>query len=138
MNAEGGRVNRHGGRIHPSSFALLEETILRGRYPSGLEYLERLQGAAKAKARLRAILERRGGEERVAAACGGLEICAQRFRQLRQQGLQAALTSLEDQSPGRPAQAAESEEIASLRRAIDELNVQLHTAQVREEIALVM
>src|SRR5215471_4115500 len=111
---------------------------MRGRFPSGWEYIERLQGSDKAKARLRAILETLGGEERVAAACRRLDICAQRFRQLRQQGLQAALRSLEDQSPGRPAQAAESEEIASLRRAIEELSVQLHTAQVREELALLM
>jgi hypothetical protein len=62
----------------------MEETIVRGRYPSGPEYVDvqHLHGSAQAKQRLRVILETMMGQWRVGEACARLGICGQRFRQL--------------------------------------------------------
>src|SRR5262245_28549285 len=103
--------------ILPPSSCLLpakEETLMRGRHPWGLEFIDHLQGSAKAKARLRAILETMLGDERVGEVCAHLAICEQRFRQLRTQGMQAALYGLEDRPSGRPPRPEPSEEVAEL------------------------
>jgi hypothetical protein len=56
---------------------------MRGRHPSGPEYVEHLQGSAQAKERLRLILETMTGKRRVQEACQLLKISPQRFEQLR-------------------------------------------------------
>jgi hypothetical protein len=114
----------------------MEEMIMRGRIPVGPEVVEHLEGSQKAKARLRAILETMAGELRVSQACDQLDICEQRFRQLRAEVLQAALASLEDQPAGRPRRPEEPEEIIALRQRAEALQRELHAAQVREEIVL--
>ena len=111
---------------------------MRGRIPAGPEVVEQLAGSAKAKERLRVILETLLGKWRVQEACDRLGICEQRFRQLRTELLQAALASLEDQPAGRPRRPEESEETAALRRQVAELQRELQAAQVREEIALAL
>jgi hypothetical protein len=114
----------------------MEETIMRGRYPSGPEYVEHLEGSEKAKERLRVILETMMGKWRVGEACDRLGICEQRFRQLRQELLQAALECLEGLPAGRPRQPEESQETAELRQQLEALKRDLHVTRVREEIAL--
>ena len=111
---------------------------MRGRMPAGAEVVEHLQGSDKAKDRLRVILETMQGRWRVQEACGRLGIGEQRFRQLREELLQAALASLEDRPAGRPCRPAEPEEITALRRQVAELTRELQAAQVREEIALAL
>jgi len=100
--------------------------------------VEYLEGSAKAKRRLRLILETMKGEQRVQQVCAELGICEQRFRQLRTELLQAALASLEDQPAGRPRRPEESAETAALRQQVTELQRELQVAQVREEIALAL
>jgi hypothetical protein len=114
----------------------MEETSMRGRYPSGPEYVEHLEGSDKAKERLRVILETMMGKWRVSEACDRLGICEQRFRQLRQELLQAALECLEGLPAGRPRRPQEPEETVALRRQLEALKRELHVAQVRAEIAL--
>jgi hypothetical protein len=111
---------------------------MRGRTPSGPEVIEQLPGSAKAKERLRAILETMLGGLRVQHACDRLGISEQRFRQLREVLLQAGLASLEDRLAGRPRRPAESEETAALRQRLAELERELQVAQVREEIVLAL
>lgn len=111
---------------------------MRGRFPSGPEIVEHLEGSDKAKTRLRVILETMTGQVRVSEACDRLEICEQRLRQLRTELLQAALGSLEDQPAGRPRRPEEPEETAALRRQVEALQRELQAAQVREEIALAL
>ena len=84
------------------SGSIMEETIMRGRYPSGPEYVDvqHLHGSAQAKERLRVILETMMGQWRVGEACERLGICEQRFRQLRAELLQAALERLEGRPTG--------------------------------------
>jgi hypothetical protein len=111
---------------------------MRGRYPAGLEVVERLDGAPKAKERLRVILETLTGTWRVQEACHRLGICEQRFRQWRDDRLQAALNRLEDRPAGRPRQPEESDETVALRQHVAAHQRELQVAGVREEIALAL
>jgi len=115
-----------------------EETNMRGRYPAGPEYIDHLEGSAEAKRRAKVILQTLMGELRVLEACQELGICEQRFHQLREEMLQAALARLEARPAGRPRRSAEPAEVAALREHLAEQQLQLRVAQVREEIALVM
>jgi len=113
---------------------------VRGRYPSGPEYVDvqHLHGSAQAKERLRVILETMMGQWRVGEACQRLGISEQRFRQLRAELLEAALERLEPRPAGRPRRVEESEQVASLRRQLEAMQRELHVAQVRAEIALAL
>lgn len=113
---------------------------MRGRYPSGPEYVDvqHLHGSAQAKERLRVILETMMGKWRVGEACDRLGICEQRFRQLRAELLQAALERLEGRPAGRPRRPEEPEDTVALRRQLEAMQLELHVAQVREEIALAL
>ena len=68
---------------------------MRGRYPSGPEYVDSLEGSEQAKKRLRVVLETMTGKLRVQEACQILELSEQCFYQLREELLQAALERLE-------------------------------------------
>jgi len=111
---------------------------MRGRYPSGPEYVESLEGSTEAKRRAKVILQTVSGELRVQEACRLLAICEQRFQQLREEMLQAALARLEVRPAGRPRRQAERAEAAALQGKLAEVELELRLAQVREEIALVM
>ena len=77
---------------------------MRGRRPSGPEYVNNLIGTDTAKERLKFILETLAGTCRVQEACARFGISEPRFHQLRTQILQAALTGSEPQAPGRKPQ----------------------------------
>jgi hypothetical protein len=111
---------------------------MRGRIPSGPEYVEHLEGSDKAKERVRVILETMQGRCRVLEACERLGICEQRFRQLRETLLQAAVTSVEDRPAGRPRRLQEPADVTTLRQQLAQLERELQVAQVREEIALAL
>jgi hypothetical protein len=113
---------------------------MRGRTPAGPEYVDRLQGSELAKRRLKTVLDTIAGNCRVSEACQRLNICEQRFHQLRQQVLEAALTELEPRSPGRPARSSSpaEEAIHRLREELATKDLELRTARAREEIALAM
>src|SRR6202521_3010891 len=113
---------------------------MRGRWPTGIDYIDKLDGADATKERLKVIFDTLTGETRVLEACATLAIGETRFHQLRETALQGALTALEPRPPGRPSRTAtaDTEEIRVLRRRVVELEQALHEAQVREEIALVL
>jgi hypothetical protein len=111
---------------------------MRGRYPSGLEYVDRLDGTDEAKRRTKVIMQTLMGELRVLEACQTLGICEQRFHQLREEMLQAAVARLEARPAGRPRRPAEPAEVTALREHLVDQQQLLHVAQVREEIALAM
>jgi transposase-like protein len=111
---------------------------MRGRIAAGPEYVEHLEGSDKAKERVRVILETMQGQCRVQEACERLGICEQRFRQLRETLLQAAVTSVEDRPAGRPRRLEEPAEVTMLRQQVTQLARELQAAQVREEIALAL
>jgi hypothetical protein len=111
---------------------------MRGRNPSGPEYVEQLQGSDEAKRRAQIILKTMAGKLRVGEACELLGICEQRLGQLRQEMLQAAVASLETQPAGRRPAEPETPETAALKQQVASLKEELRAAQVREEIALAL
>jgi hypothetical protein len=111
---------------------------MRGRYPAGPEYVDTLEASPQAKKRTKMILQTVFSGLRVREVCAALDICPQRFQQLREEVLQAALASMEVQPGGRRRRPVESEEMAALREELEELKLALHLAQVRAEIALAM
>ena len=111
---------------------------MRGRYPSGPEYVDHLEGSPQAKQRLRVVLETMTGKYRVQEACQLLDICEQRFHQLRAELLQAALQHLEAKPTGRPRRPPLPVEAEAIREELADMELELRVAQVREEIALAL
>lgn len=113
---------------------------MRGRHPSGPEFVDKLSGDAAAKERLRVVLETLAGTCRVSDACQRLNISEQRFDQVRVEALQAALAALEPKPLGRPPRTASpgETEAEQLRARIAELEAQLHVAAVRTEVAAIL
>ena len=113
---------------------------MRGRHPSGPEFVDKLPGDATAKDRLRVVLETLTGACRVQEACERLNLSEQRFDQVRIEALQAALTALEPKPSGRPPRASSPAdvELARLRMRVAELEAQLRVAAVRTEVAAIL
>src|SRR5687767_2741490 len=74
---------------------------MRGRRPSGTEVVDRLEGSSTAKERFKAVFDTMAGQCRVEEACRRLGISEQRFRQLREEIVSAALAGAEPGKPGR-------------------------------------
>ena len=109
-----------------------------GRNPAGPEYVEQLEGSAEAKRRAKVILQTLHGDMRVQDACRILGICEQRFHQLREEMLQAAVARLEARPAGRPRRAAEPADVQALKEQLAAKALELRVAHLREEIALAM
>jgi hypothetical protein len=114
--------------------------MARGRPPLGPKNGQELDGSAESKRRLQVLLETLAGSCSVPDACRKLGIGAARFHQLRSAILQASIDRLEPRPAGRPAVPSDpqSQRIAHLEHEVLELRIQLHAAQIREEIALAM
>jgi hypothetical protein len=100
--------------------------------------VERLPGSPLARQRLRVVLETLAGTCRVQEACNQLGLSEQRFDHLRTQVLQAGLDSLEPRPAGRRPRPAPPAEVAALQARVTELEIEVHAARVREEIALAL
>jgi hypothetical protein len=113
---------------------------MRGRHPSGPEYVQRLDGSERAKKRLQAVLETLNGSCRVSEACERLAVGEVRFHQLRLEALQGALAGLEAGSVGRPRQEERPtvEQLQALQEKVQALEIELRVAQTRAEVALAM
>ncbi len=113
---------------------------MRGRRPSGPEYVEHLAGSEQAKERLKVVLETLAGTCRVQEACRRLGISEPRFHQIRQEMLEAALARLEPQPAGRKPMVVtpEQQRLAALAQQLAAKDVELRAAQARAEIALTL
>ena len=113
---------------------------MRGRTPAGPEYVDCVPGSELAKERAKVVLETISGHCRVSEACERLDVCEQRFHQLRYQFTEAAVSSLEPRSAGRPAQPPNplEEELRRLREQLAATERELRVALARAEIALVL
>ncbi len=113
---------------------------MRGRYPSGPEYVEHLQGSPQAKARAKVVLEVTGGRARVLEACAQLGISEQRFYQLREGGFQALVDFMESRPAGRPPQptSAADQRVRQLEAQVAALELELRAARAQVEIATVL
>jgi len=113
---------------------------MRGRYPSGPEFVNKLNGSASAKERLQVLLETLAGERRIGEACDRLGISEPRFDQIRIESLQAALSALEPQPAGRRPRptVTDEAEVQRLRERIAQLEGERQAALVRAEIAVTL
>lgn len=111
-----------------------------GRYPSGPEFVEKLQGSPEAKDRAQVLLETVAGTCRVLDACERLGIGEARFDQLRYEGLQAIVDALERQPAGRKPRMRSPAEIESeqLRERIAQLEAELQAALLKVELAVAL
>jgi hypothetical protein len=118
----------------------IKDYIMRGRKPSGPEYVKKLHGSIEAKERLAVILETLFGRCRVLEACAQLGIAETRFHQIRIEALQAALENLELRPAGRPPQISpeSAARIRELEEQVQALQIELRAAEARAEIALAL
>lgn len=114
--------------------------MARGRPPAGPEIVSNVPGSDLAKERVQVILETITGKVSITEACEKLGISEARFRELREEVLQAAVARLEPKPAGRPRQQTSEERahIAQLEAQIEDLKVELQASQIRERIALLM
>jgi hypothetical protein len=113
---------------------------MRGRRPVGPEYADQVQGSETAKLRTKVILETIAGKCRLKEACQRLGVSEQRFHQLREEMMVAAVQALEPGHAGRPAHKPTPAEVqvVALEQQLQDKEVELRAAKAREEIALVM
>jgi hypothetical protein len=113
---------------------------MRGRRPVGPEYADQVAGSEIAKLRTKVILETIAGKCRVLEACDRLGISEQRFHQLREEMMVAAVKALEPGHAGRPAHTPTpaEEQVVALEQQLQDKEVELRAAKAREEIALIM
>jgi hypothetical protein len=106
----------------------------------GPEYADQLAGSDTAKLRTKVILETMAGKLRLKEACERLGISEQRFHQLRQDMMTAAVQALEPGHAGRPAHTPTpaEEQVAALQQQLQDKEVELRAAKAREEVALIM
>lgn len=113
---------------------------MRGRHPSGPEFVDKLTGSPEAKERCKALFETMSGVCTVLAACERLGIHEARFDQLRIELLQAAVKAAERRPAGRPPQKSSPAEVENqrLRERIAELEAELQAAMIRAELAVML
>jgi hypothetical protein len=113
---------------------------MRGRYPSGPEFVDQVAGSVIAKERARVLLETIAGGCRVKEACTRLGISEPRFDQLRIHGVERLVQSMEPRAAGRPPRTPSSaeERVRELEAKVAALQMQVKIAQARAEIALVL
>jgi hypothetical protein len=106
----------------------------------GPEYADQLAGSEIAKLRAKVILETMAGTCRLKEACQRLGISEQRFHQLREEMMAAAVQALEPGHAGRPAhtRSPAEEQVVALEQQLQDMEIELHVAKARAEIALVM
>ena len=113
----------------------------KGRKPLATGHVERLSGSERAKRRLATILRTITGELTIVEACTELGVSQSRFHALRHEWLQEALELLEPRPLGRPPIASppvDGDQLAELLAEKEDLQRQLHVAEVRREIAAVL
>lgn len=113
---------------------------MRGRLPSGPEFVMKLNGSLVARQRAKVLLETVAGNSRVMEACARLNICEQRFDQIRLEAFQALVNALEPQASGRPAKvlSAADIDVLNLKERIAELEAELKAALIRAELAVTL
>lgn len=113
---------------------------MRGRHPSGPEFVAKLDGSEQAKQRVQVLLETLAGTRRVGEACAQLGISEPRFDQIRIEALQAAVAALEPKPIGRPSNVPTASELEAqqLRTKVAELEAALKAALIRAELAVTL
>ena len=109
------------------------------RPPQGLALVDRFEGSEEEKKRLKAVLSLLSEKTCAEDACRELGIERARFYEIVKEALGGALSALKPRPPGRPPKpppSAEQEKIRALETRIEDLELDLRAAEVREELAL--
>ncbi len=111
-----------------------------GRPPLGVKLVDRQEGTAEAKLRLKIIIETLSGERTIPSACEVLGINESAFHKLRERHLQESVEGLERRTPGRKRREPTPEErrIAELEMQVKRLDRELEASRIREDLALLM
>lgn len=113
-----------------------------GRKPLTTSHVNHLSGSARAKDRLRVILETLRGSMTIPDACQFLGIREAQFHHLRHTWMQEAVELLEPRRVGRPPKQQNVDELTrqceTLQTEVESLQAQVQGAQVREEIARIL
>lgn len=111
-----------------------------GRPNKGIRHVEKIDTDSATKERVRVILMTLNGELSVKDAAEALDISESRFHELRDTFLASGAQGLEPRPKGRPVSEVNPKdvEIESLQKRIKDLEIEVETARVREEIALAM
>lgn len=118
-----------------------EGRSIMGRPPLGAELVEGLpRGSKIARRRLAVILRTLSGELTIEGASAELGVGRSRFHAMRSRFLSEATGLLEPRPPGpRAHEPTEAErEAQRLRERVKELEVEVHIAKVREDLAMTM
>ncbi|MFA6135651.1 MAG: hypothetical protein WC869_16705 [Phycisphaerae bacterium] len=109
----------------------------RGRKPLGAQLVDRLEGSAHAKIRLKVILETLAGRQTIPEACETLGIQESMLHRVRSEVLQTALGRLEPRPLGRPplATSPQDQRVAELEDENLRLQTGLRAAEIRRELA---
>jgi hypothetical protein len=109
----------------------------RGRKPLGAQLVDRLEGSAHAKIRLKVVLETLAGRQTIPEACETLGIQESMLHRVRSEVLQMALERLEPRPLGRPplATSPEDQRVAELEDENLRLQAELRGAEIRRELA---
>ncbi len=112
----------------------------RGRPGRGVEHVERVDSSEETKQRLKLILQTLSGDLSVSAACETLGVSEPHFHRLRERALTGAAEALGPRPAGRPAilRDASDARVSELEEKLEELKLELHASQVREQIAVLM
>jgi hypothetical protein len=103
--------------------------------------MDQYEGSESAKERVHAIMSTLTGEMTVAEACERLNLSVQRFFQLRDAALQAAVSGLESSWRGRPPKpepTAAEKEVKVLREHLQEMELAVEAAHIRAQVAIAM
>lgn len=112
-----------------------------GRPPLGPSLVDQMDGPPEEKHRLKVILELISKQKTAEEACKALGIERAQLYVLVNEVLQSGLEALLPKKRGRPPKeptSPEKEEIRMLHGKVADLQLELHAARIREEIAETM
>lgn len=106
-----------------------------GRKPQGTKHLEKFAASARARLRMRMILETLAGGRTIPEACRMLGIGEAMFHRIRDEALAASLAALEGKPLGRPRKRDNpSRTTTPLERENAELRLMLEVSQLQAQL----
>jgi hypothetical protein len=106
----------------------------------GPSLVDGMEGPELPKLRLKTVLEVIGGERSVEEACGLLRVSRTRYYEIQSLVLAGAMDALTPRPAGRPRrEPSEAEErLRALEEKVEDLELDVKAAQIKQEIAEVM
>jgi transposase-like protein len=104
-----------------------------------VEHVEKLEGEADTKTRLKLVLLSLNGELSVNVAAERMGVSPSRFHEVRDAALMGALEALSPKAAGRPSRATlENARVADLEEELTHTRYELEVERVRSSLLIVM